>query len=127
MGGGKLVTNLLQQVGLVPIKIGFHSLVLLWPVAEDRCMEGLHFYNCVAIKGGLKEQKQTGLTIQGVLNPQLTGKREAAGICLVPLFLVESTGVSVCSQRKFLFVLSVPCRSGEALTHLIMSKCHSLF
>lgn len=29
--------------------------------------------------------KTKGLTIQGVLHPQLNGKKEAAGICLVPL------------------------------------------
>lgn len=29
------MTNLLQQVGLVPIKTGFLSLVLVWTTAED--------------------------------------------------------------------------------------------
>lgn len=47
--------DLLQQVGLVPIKTGFLSLVLFWPIAEDTKMHGKLALLPLCSSKGLKE------------------------------------------------------------------------
>lgn len=115
------MTDLLQQVGLVPIKTGFLSLVLLWGITEHTEMHGMppllplcsnrgcleriikpkraHNSGCVESTADWQERSSRDLPGSSKKGVQLT-------------FLVASTGVFVSFQREL---------------SLQMRKCFDLF